>query len=209
MDSFAVIDFETTGLSPRFDRVIEVGVALVRDNVVVDTFATLMNPGVSIPYDVVRLTGITPAMLRGKPAPERVMPELQRFIGNHPCVAHNASFDQRFLEAEMTRASVHCQPRFFCSMLLSRRLVQGATRHTLGELIRHLRLTPPAGLRAHRALDDTLMTAELWRYLMRRIAEHLPGYQPDADFVARLSRVSTAKVDAFLHRCAEKRCAVA
>ena len=74
MDSYAVIDFETTGLSPGPDRVIEVGVVLVRGGKVADTFEALMDPGCSIPSFIAGLTGISTSMVRGKPKPERVMP---------------------------------------------------------------------------------------------------------------------------------------
>jgi DNA polymerase III subunit epsilon len=202
---FAVIDFETTGLT-RNDRVIEVGVALVSNSEVVDTFSTLMDPGVYLPPEITALTGITPSMLKGKPRPENVMPRLRRFIGDRPCVAHNAAFDRRFYEAEMARASLPCQPRFFCSMLLARRLVQDTRSHALGPLLRHLGLAAAPSTRAHRALDDSLMTATLWRHLMKRISDRLPSYEPEHKFISKLSRVPKANVDTFLSRHADTLC---
>ena len=124
-------------------------------------------------------------MVRGKPKPEKVMPHLRELIGTYPCVAHNASFDRGFLAAEMHRAGIACQPEFVCSMLLARRLVQECTSHKLGMLVQHLGLATPAGMRAHRALADCLMTAELWTHLMARVESQLPGYMPDPDFVAK------------------------
>lgn len=205
MDTYAVIDFETTGLSPGADRVIEVGVALVRGGRVVDTFESLMDPGVAIPSYITGLTGISTSMVRGKPKPERVMPDLAKFIGRAPCVAHNASFDQRFFAAEMSRAGVRCDPPFLCSMLLARRLVQDACNHKLGTLVDHLDLEVPHGMKAHRAVADCLMTVELWDHLMRYIGDRVPGYDPDVDFVARLSRMPKASIESFLCDSA-KRC---
>jgi DNA polymerase III subunit epsilon len=203
---FAVIDFETTGLSTH-DRVIEVGVVVVRDYAVADTFSALMDPGFPIPAFITELTGISPAMVRGKPAPEAVMPTLRRVIGDLPCVAHNAAFDRRFLVAEMARAALPCHAKFFCSMLLSRRLIQEASTHRLGALLNHLGIAPPAGSRAHRALDDCLMTVRLWQHLMGRISTRLPAFEPDPQFITRLSKVPKAHVDSFFFRHAREACA--
>ncbi|MHA7816163.1 MAG: 3'-5' exonuclease [Pseudohaliea sp.] len=204
MKTFAVIDFETTGLAPGQDRVIEVGVVLVRGSRVVDTFESLMDPGFSIPSYITDLTGISTSMVRGKPSPESVMPEVAKFIGNAPCVAHNASFDQRFFTAETRRAGVSCNPTFLCSMLLARRLVQDASNHKLGSLVAHLGLRVPRGARAHRSLADCLVTVELWNYLMLAIESKMPGYDPDPDFVAQLARVPKASVNSFFVRSAAR-----
>ena len=106
MQTYAVIDFETTGLSPNFDRVIEVGVVLVRNHEVVETYSELMDPGFAIPSHITSLTGISTSMVRGKPKPEKIMPHVREIIGSYPCVAHNASFDRGFLAAEMGRAGI-------------------------------------------------------------------------------------------------------
>lgn len=204
MHTYAVIDFETTGLSPRFDRIIEVGVVLVRNHEIVDTFCELMDPGFRIPSYITELTGISTAMVKGKPAPEKVMPQLRELIGDYPCVAHNASFDRGFFEAEMSRAGISCQPSFLCSMLLARRLVQDSGSHKLGTLVQHLGLAKPDGMRAHRALADCLMTVELWKHLIQHINSRMPGYEPDVNFIAQLSRTPKANVDTFLIRSASR-----
>jgi len=209
MGTYAVIDFETTGLSPEYDRIIEVGVVLVRNHMIVDTFSELMNPGFRIPSYITELTGISTAMVKGKPSSEKVMPKVSKVIGSYPCVAHNASFDRRFFAAEMRRARISFQPPFLCSMLLARRLVQDCGNHKLGTLVQHLGLEKPAGMRAHRALADSLMTVELWKHLMQRIESSLPGYEPDVDFVAKLARMPMASVDSFLARNAARLCGAA
>lgn len=206
MHTYAVIDFETTGLSPGSDRIIEVGVVLVRNHNIVDTFSELMDPGFRIPAYISELTGISTAMLKGKPAPEVVMPKVRQLIGDYPCVAHNASFDRGFFAAEMRRAEIECQPDFLCSMLLARRLVQDSRSHKLGTLVQHLGLKTPPGMRAHRALADCLMTVELWKHLLQRIDSRLPGYEPDVDFIAQLSRTPKASIDTFLTRSAARLC---
>lgn len=198
MRTFAVIDFETTGLRAGADRIIEVGAVLVREGEMVATFDELMDPGVRIPSFITALTGISNAMVRGRPRPEALMPRLRGFLGDSICIAHNASFDRRFFAAEMELAGQGHQREFLCSMLLARRLVPDAGCHRLGELVRHLGLAVPAGLQAHRALADALMTVELWRRLMADRRARLPGREPDAGLLATLSRTPRAAVAARL-----------
>lgn len=160
MSRIAVIDFETTGLSPAMgDRATEVAIVLVEHGQVVDRFQSLMNAGRYIPSFIESLTGISNAMIAAAPAAEKVMAEANRFVGNAPMVAHNASFDRRFWEAELTRAGEKATQPFACTMLVARRLYPQAPSHKLGVLIDYHRL-PKAG-RAHRAMADAEMAASL------------------------------------------------
>lgn len=195
----AIIDFETTGLGPPADRVIEVGVARLQDGVVVDTFSQLMQPGFTLPWFITALTGINDAMLARQPRPEAVMPRLRAFLGDLPCVAHNAAFDRRFFANEMDAAGeAHARP-FLCSLLLARRLLPQERSHRLGALAARLGVELPAGERAHRALGDALLAAGVWRHLMLDLRQRL-GRPADAALLAALARVPKAQVPAWLAR---------
>jgi DNA polymerase-3 subunit epsilon len=196
--AIAVIDFETTGMCAGADRIIEVGAAIVQGGEVVGTFAELMDPGRRIPSFITGLTGISDAMVRGKPRPEAVMPRLRAFLGDHVCLAHNAGFDQRFFTAEMDLAGEAHERPFLCSVLLARRLVQNAPSHRLGDLARHLGLRPPAGMRAHRALADVLMTVQLWNHLRETVSERLGRREPDLTLFQTVMRMPKAKVAGYL-----------
>jgi len=65
-----VLDFETTGLTPAYDRTIEVAATLLVNHRPVETFHQLMHPGMGLPPFITSLTGITDAMLRGQPRPD-------------------------------------------------------------------------------------------------------------------------------------------
>jgi len=109
MSRIAVIDFETTGISPAMgDRATEVALVLLEHGRVVDRFQSLMNAGVRIPAFVTQLTGISNAMVAGAPPAEQVMREAARFVGDTPLVAHNAAFDRKFWQAELARR--RCSP---------------------------------------------------------------------------------------------------
>ena len=91
--SVIVLDFETTGLSPQYgDRAIEIGAVLIENNRVTDRFQSLMNPGFRISSFITAYTGINNNMVKAAPPCEEVMEQFAEFVGDHPLVAHNASF---------------------------------------------------------------------------------------------------------------------
>jgi len=99
-----VLDFETTGLSPAYgDRAIEIGAVKLVDGELVERFQQLMYPGRRIDYFIESYTGITNDMLKSAPPCEEVMFEFSEFIQDFNLVAHNASFDARFLDSELDR----------------------------------------------------------------------------------------------------------
>src|SRR5690606_4272175 len=97
--TFVVFDLETTGGSPADDRITEIGAVKVRAGEVLGEFSTLVDPGGPIPPFVSVLTGITDAMVMAAPRIEAVLPSFLEFIHGATLVAHNASFDTRFLKA--------------------------------------------------------------------------------------------------------------
>jgi DNA polymerase-3 subunit epsilon len=135
MTRIAVIDFETTGISPAMgDRATEVAIVMMEGGRVVDRFQSLMNAGVRIPSFITQLTGITNAMVAAAPPAAQVMAEAGRFVGDVPMVAHNASFDRKFWVEELARAGLPAPQPFACTVLLSRRLYPQAPSHKLGAL---------------------------------------------------------------------------
>ena len=170
MTTYAVIDFETTGLSPAHGaRPTEVGICLVEGGRIVDHYQSLMNPGVPIPYEIQGLTGITEAMVRAAPPVSTVMAETASFVGDRPLLAHNAAFDRKFWEVELKTIEQTPRMDMACSLLLSRRLFPTLPNHRLATLVRSLRL-PMEGT-FHRALADAECTA----HLLIRIQEELQG----------------------------------
>jgi DNA polymerase III subunit epsilon len=157
----AVIDFETTGLSPALgDRATEIAIVLLDGERVVDRYQSLMNAGVRIPAFIEAYTGISNEMIAAAPRASQVMAEANRFVAGRPMVAHNASFDRRFWLAELDRLDQPAQQPFACTLLLSRRLFPGAPNYKLGSLAAFHSL--PSSGRAHRAMADAETAAALW-----------------------------------------------
>jgi DNA polymerase-3 subunit epsilon len=159
-EPFIVLDFETTGLAPTDGaRATEVAGVLVQDGEIVDKFQSLMNSGVSIPPFIQQLTGITNRMIANAPPTAEVMREFVAFIGDMPLVAHNASFDKKFLDAELTRIGIKAKQPMACSMRIARRIYPKAPNHRLGTLVKFAHIKTDGVY--HRALADSEMTARL------------------------------------------------
>ena len=206
MQTVAVLDFETTGLSPNLgDRATEIAVILLRDGQIVDRYQSLMNAGRRIPSDVVTLTGITNDMIASAPPVSKVMRESAAFVGNHPVVAHNAGFDKRFWQAELGLLGAPAEHSFACTMLVARRIYPGAQSHRLFSLAEMLRL-PKSG-RAHRAMVDAEVASHLWCRLQRDIAQIYGLKRIDHALMAQLQKTSKAKVATFLGSLSTPVCA--
>ena len=180
-DTFAVIDFETTGLSPQQgDRAIEIGVAVFDGDRVIDTYQSLMNPGVEVPYFIEELTGISQEMVEDSPASTTVMREVRAIIGDLPIVAHNASFDRNFYVAELEKIGRYYDDPFLCTMLIGRRLYPNSPNHKLATLAA-LNNINTAG--HHRALADAVMTSKLLAVMRKDLMRIYGNRAIDSQFL--------------------------
>ncbi|MDH4873151.1 3'-5' exonuclease [Pseudomonas sp. BN515] len=199
MDPIAVIDFETTGVMPGNDcRATEIGIVILEGGRIVDRYQSLMNAGVPVPAFIQGLTGITTAMLREAPPVEQVMGEAADFIGDLPLLAHNASFDQKFWDYEIGRIGRTRHQAFACSLLLARRLLPEAPNHKLGTLNTWACL-PNTG-KAHRALADAEMAANLTLHIAGRLREKHGIAEVSHKLFCSLQKVPAAKIPEALRR---------
>ncbi len=193
-DIFAVIDFETTGLSPdRGDRAIEIGIVLTnRQGQELDSFSSLINPGVSVSSFISSFTGISNRMLSTAPPANEVFPEALAFIGNAQLVAHNASFDKKFWRHEYQQTFYKEDDRnFLCTLMLSRRIFQSFPSHKLGEIARELFIE---ATNSHRALADSEVTARILSVMLKRLQLEYSGQVIDAKFLHSYQRKSKASL---------------
>ncbi|MFP6849146.1 MAG: 3'-5' exonuclease [Pseudomonas sp.] len=198
-DSIAVLDFETTGMSPAQQaRATEIGVVIVEGGQIVARYQSLMNSGAWVPPFIEQLTGISNAMLRSAPPAAQVMQEVAEFVGERPLLAHNASFDQKFWDAELALIRRRRVQPFACSLLLSRRLLPLAPSHKLGNLNRWAGL-PDTG-KAHRALADAEMAANLTCFMAALLRERHGIADISHELLCNLQRVPAAKMSQALQK---------
>ncbi len=168
--TYVVLDFETTGLSPRKgSEVVETGAVRMEGGKVTASFEELSRPVRPIPPGALAVHGISNEMVADQPYFSAVLPRLLDFLGDSILVAHNAPFDRSFLDAAVALAG---RPALGNDVLdtvrLSRRLFPDLDRHDLTSLCTVHRIDRDRG---HRALDDARATAELLRILLERAAE--------------------------------------
>ena len=196
-DTVVVLDFETTGLSPNGgDRAIEIGAVRIEKGKITDRFQSLMNPGKRVAPFIEDYTGITNAMLKKAPPCKTVMAEFADFVEDFDMVAHNASFDSRFLLAELERIKRSSPGEFACSMLASRRLYPDSPNHKLGTLVKYHRL--PNDGTFHRALADAEMTAHLWLKMLTDLEDNYRLKQVPFSLMQEMAKIPKAKIDRFL-----------
>src|ERR1035437_6804370 len=203
METVAVLDFETTGMSPNCgDRATEIAITLLRDGRVVDRFQSLMNAGRRVPSFITELTGITNAMISQAPPVASVMRDAARFVGTTPLVAHNASFDRKFWEAELAHIGIASESLFACTMLLSRRMYPHSPNHRLSTLVELLGL-PKTG-RAHRAMVDAEMTSHLWCRIQHDVSTTYCIQSVGHELLARVQTTARKNLPALLMALRER-----
>ena len=196
-NSLIILDFETTGLSPdNGDRAIEIGAVKIENGEITDRFQELMYPGRRVSSFIEDYTGISNGML-SKAAPcHEVMVRFADFIQGQNLVAHNASFDKRFLDSELNRISTNYDGQFACSLLLSRRLYQKAPNHKLGTLINYKGIASNGSF--HRALYDSEMTAKLWLAMLDDISQQTGIDDIPFSLVQKIVKTTKANVGRLL-----------
>jgi len=196
-NSLVILDFETTGLSPDMgDRAIEIGAVRLVNGEVTERFQALMNPGQRLSGFIEDYTGISNVMLQDADSCEVVMNRFADFIANDNLIAHNASFDQRFLDAEFSRIGRDYSGEFSCSLLLSRRIFQNSYSHKLGELVRFCNIDSDGGF--HRALYDSEMTAKVWMAMLESMGERYEIFDVSFDLIKKLTKTPKKNVDKLL-----------
>ncbi|HKX48335.1 MAG TPA: exonuclease domain-containing protein [Gaiellaceae bacterium] len=155
-----VFDLETTGLSASRDRMCEIGAVRVRSLEIAETFETLVDPRVSLPPTIARLTGLRDVDLRRAPRQDLAVRRFLAFAGDAPLAAHNARFDVGFLDHAVQRLTGRrVAAAVVDTVWLARRLLQRRSeRFSLAQLAHFFgTATDPC----HRALPDALATAEI------------------------------------------------
>ncbi len=144
----------------RRDKITEIAIVLHDGHEVIDQYQTLVNPERSIPPFITNLTGITNEMVADAPLFCEVAKEIVLKTEGAIFVAHNARFDYGFLKEEFGRLGFTYTRKQLCTVRLSKKMLPELKSHSLDSLIRHFSL--PIDNR-HRALDDALATAEVFR----------------------------------------------
>ncbi len=157
--NFTIVDVETTGGSAVLSRVIEVGVLRVERGEVTQKFKSLISPGFEVPEIITEITGISNKMVKNAPAFEEIAEDLLILFEDSIFVAHNSSFDYKFLQAEFSRVGLSFNTDTLCTVRLSRVLYPQYKKHNLSAIIERFNFKCK---NRHRAYDDAKV---LWDFL--------------------------------------------
>jgi len=164
---FSVLDVETTGLTARYNGIIEIGIVKVKGLKITDRYSTLINPGRQIPFYITQFTGITDDDTFNAPLFEEVADGITEFISDSVITAHNLSFDRSFLNKEyfLIGKEKPDNPQL-CTLRLSKRLYPELRSRSLASLSYHLKVKL---LNAHRALPDAEATAQILIRMLKNL----------------------------------------
>jgi len=160
---YAIIDIETTGLSPKNEKITEVAVFIHDGKQIVDEYATLLNPERKIPYRITQITGITNQMVEPAPKFYEVAKKIVEITSDAVFVGHNVRFDYGFLRQEFLRLGYNYERETIDTVKLSRKLIPGQPSYSLGKLCRNLGINNHS---RHRAEGDALATTKLFELLL-------------------------------------------
>ena len=168
-DTFIVFDIETTGLSPKDDKITEIGAVLIKNGEVIDTFSTLVNPETIISTEITEITGITNDMVKDAPTQNVAIKQFIEFIKDIPLVAHNAhGFDIRFIKIAAENANIVFTNTYVDTLPLTRTLLVGLKNYRLDTIAKHLNVS---SFNHHRAIDDAKALAEIFFILLKELQE--------------------------------------
>lgn len=168
---YVVFDVETTGPKTPPCRIIELGAYRVSGGRIVGEFQTLLNPQMKIPPFIIGLTGITDEMVAQAPLFTEIAPDWLRFADNAVLVAHNAQFDVRFINHEVSLVfpGLRMVNPHLCTVSLGRRIVPEIANHRLHTLASHFAVTIS---NRHRAGGDARATAEVFILMLELLQKH-------------------------------------
>lgn len=190
---WAVLGFETTGTNPcRGDRAIEVGISLCEDGVEIDSYSSLINPGVPIDDHITTLTGISSDMVYSAPAAKDVMRDAVDFIDGAQLVAHNSGFYRKLWRHELREELTTDDDReFLCTLKLSRRVFQSFVGHKLDQIAQELRIEP---VQSQRALAHAQTTSRILFIMSQRLQTAHPDETVDVNFLKSYQKRTMASV---------------
>lgn len=169
--TYVVFDFETTGLSARYDDIIEFGAVRFSHGSIeksIDLFVDINRP---LPEKIKQLTGIEDYMLKGQKQLKDALKEIREFIGDAILVSHNADFDVSFLNEACRKVK---EPIFtnpvVDTLALARYLFPDSRNHRLGTLCRNMDVNYDEDS-AHRADYDATVTNEVWQAMIAKLTK--------------------------------------
>lgn len=167
MKNYIVIDLEMTGLHPKKDSILEVGVVRVRNHEIQDTLGFFVNAGRRIPTEVTELTGITQDMVEQGCSPEEALHRVVDFVGDDIWVGHNILYDYSFLKQQAVNMRLPFEKQAVDTLHIARACMQEPQSKSLDSLCDYLGIVR---VKNHRAVEDAKATYLLYEWMEKNFA---------------------------------------
>ncbi len=165
---YAIVDIETTGVRANRDRITEIAIVVHDGKRTLKTFESLVNPEVSIPYNITQITGISNEMVEDAPKFYEIAKQVVKMTEGTIFVAHNVNFDYGFIKEEFARLGFTFRRKKLCTIRLAKVAFPGRRYYNLDAMIRFLKLKVD---QRHRAMGDTLATVKLFEAILAKNTE--------------------------------------
>ncbi|MBP1888511.1 DNA polymerase-3 subunit alpha (Gram-positive type) [Clostridium moniliforme] len=171
--SYVVFDLETTGFSPKNDKIIEIGAVKIENGKIIDRFSEFVNPKRNIPYKITELTGISDDMVKNSEDIETLLPKFLEFSKGSVLVAHNAAFDTGFIKGNCRRLGLDFDFTILDTVPLARFLYPELKKVKLNIVAKHLGISLE---NHHRAVDDAKATCDILLKCFEKLKEEKEIY---------------------------------
>jgi len=164
---YTIIDIETTGQSPAKGKITEIAIFVHNGFEVTDSFTSLVNPECYIPNFITELTGIDNSMVQSAPKFYEIARKIVEMTHERVFVAHNVSFDYRFIQEEFKHLGYDFQRKTMCTVKLGRKFIPGHRSYSLGKICSELGIKIDG---RHRAAGDAFATVKLFELILAQKA---------------------------------------
>jgi DNA polymerase III subunit epsilon len=165
---YAIVDIETTGGTPADSKITEIAIIITDGEKILNSYETLINPEIRIPYNITRITGIDDAMVANSPRFYEVAKTILEYLKGRTFVAHNVNFDYGQIRREYKDLGFDYETSKLCTVRMSRKVFPGLPSYSLGKLSNSLGVELT---RHHRAMADTMATTEIFHLIMEKDKE--------------------------------------
>ena len=170
-NNYVAFDLETTGLRPKYDKILEIGAVKVEGGEVTGTYETFIDSGVEIPERITELTGITQEMVQGSPGTKEAVEGFLEFSGDFVLLGHNVLFDYSFMKRTVVNRGGTYERKGLDTLAISRLCLPQLPGKSLDKMAAHYGIPQE---QHHRALDDALTAARLYERLLEEFGEKRP-----------------------------------
>ena len=168
-NTYIALDLETTGLNPKYDKIIEIGALKIKEGGVIDVYSTFIDVGIPISEKITNLTGISNNMVKNGIRLQKAIEDLVEFCEDYILLGHNILFDYSFIKRSTVNYNLKFEKTGIDTLKIARKVLPHLEKRNLEYLCKHYHI---AHQNRHRAYDDAKAASDLYRNMFEEFGEH-------------------------------------